>query len=53
MESIMWYNMRLSTAIWGGVGRTFLGFTLTIRGIEANPDNFQATINMRSSSNIK
>jgi hypothetical protein len=31
----------------------FLGFLLTRRGIEANPDKCQAIINMRSPSSIK
>jgi hypothetical protein len=31
----------------------FLGFLLTRRGIEANPEKCQAIINMRSPSNIK
>ncbi|RDX66364.1 Retrovirus-related Pol polyprotein from transposon opus, partial [Mucuna pruriens] len=31
----------------------FLGFMLTERGIEANPNKFQAIINMRSPQNLK
>jgi len=39
--------------VFGVTGGKFLGFMLTQRGIEANPDKCQAVVNMRSSSNIK
>jgi hypothetical protein len=49
------YNMRLNPAkcSFGVQVGNFLGFLLTRRGIEANPDKFQEIINMRSLSNFK
>ena len=38
---------------FGVEGGKFLGFMLTHRGIEANPDKFQAILSMRSTKNIK
>jgi len=47
--------MRLNPkkCVFGVAGRKFLGFMLTHRGIEANPDKCQAVVNMRSPTNIK
>jgi len=47
--------MRLNPAIctFGDQAWKFLGFLLTRRGIEANPDKCQAITNMRSPANIK
>jgi len=38
---------------FGGEGGKFMGFMLTHRGIEANPDKCQAILGMRSLKNIK
>lgn len=38
---------------FGVQARKFLGFLLTSRGIEANPDKFREIINMRSPSTVK
>lgn len=47
--------MRLNPAkcSFGVQARKFLGFTMTKRGNEANPDKFQTFITMRSPINIK
>jgi hypothetical protein len=49
------YNMRLNPTkcSFGVQAGKFLGFLLTKRGIEANPYECQAIIDMRSPSNIK
>jgi len=49
------YDMRLNPekCVFGVAGGKFLGFMLTHRGIEANPDKCQAVVNMRSPANIK
>ncbi|XP_072059698.1 uncharacterized protein [Arachis hypogaea] len=49
------YNMRLNPekCAFGVRGGKFLGFILTNRGIEANPDKCQAILNMTSPTNIK
>nr|KYP48663.1 hypothetical protein KK1_029643 [Cajanus cajan] len=47
--------MRLNPdkCVFGVQGGKFLGFMITCRGIEANPDKCQALINMRSPKNHK
>jgi len=47
--------MRLnpSKCVFGVEGGKFLGFMLTHRGIEANPNKCQATMEMRSPKNDK
>jgi len=49
------YNMRLNPAkcVFGVEGGKFLGFMLTHRGIEANPDKCEAISSMRSPINLK
>jgi hypothetical protein len=49
------YKIRLNPTkcSFGVQARKFLGFLLTRRGIEANPDKCQAVIDMRSPSSIK
>jgi len=48
-------NMKLNPekCTFGVEGGKFLGFMLTHRGIEANPDKCQAILNMRSPNSIK
>ncbi|GAU50294.1 hypothetical protein TSUD_137480 [Trifolium subterraneum] len=55
LKSVRKYNMRLNPAkcSFGVQAGKFLGFLLTHRGIEANPDKFQAIINMRSPTSVK
>nr|KYP43928.1 Retrovirus-related Pol polyprotein from transposon 17.6 [Cajanus cajan] len=49
------HNMRLNPekCTLGVKGGKFLGFMLSVRGIEANRDKCQAVIDMRSPSNLK
>nr|KYP55843.1 Retrovirus-related Pol polyprotein from transposon opus [Cajanus cajan] len=49
------YDMRLNPekCVFGIVGGKFLGFMLSARGIEANPDKCRAVIDMRSPQNVK
>ena len=49
------FNMRLNPTkcTFGVQAGKFLGFLLTNRGIQANPDKCQAIINMRSPCSIK
>nr|KYP68865.1 Retrovirus-related Pol polyprotein from transposon 297 family [Cajanus cajan] len=49
------HRMRLNPAkcTFGVAGGKFLGFMLSQRGIEANPDKCQAIINMKSPSSVK
>nr|KYP50655.1 Retrovirus-related Pol polyprotein from transposon 17.6 [Cajanus cajan] len=49
------HDMRLNPkkCIFGIAGGKFLGYMLSTRGIEANPDKCQVVIGMRSPSNIK
>nr|KYP57535.1 Transposon Ty3-I Gag-Pol polyprotein [Cajanus cajan] len=49
------HQMRLNPdkCVFGVSGSKFLGFMLSSRGIEANPDKCQAIIDMRSPSNLK
>nr|KYP72687.1 Retrovirus-related Pol polyprotein from transposon 17.6 [Cajanus cajan] len=54
-DEVRRHNMRLNPAkcTFGVAGGKFLGFMLSKRGIEANPDKCQAVINMRSPLNVK
>ncbi|XP_057452760.1 uncharacterized protein LOC130744605 [Lotus japonicus] len=49
------YNMRLNPekCSFGILGGKFLGFMVTSRGIEVNPDKCKAIVNMKSPSNIR
>jgi len=49
------YRLKLNPekCVFGVKAGKFLGFLLTERGIEANPDKCAAIINMRSPSNVK
>ena len=55
LQQVRDYNMRLNPAkcTFGVQEGKFLGFLLTRREIEANPDKCQAIINMRSPAYIK
>ncbi|PNY16673.1 hypothetical protein L195_g013398, partial [Trifolium pratense] len=55
LKSVRKYNMRLNPAkcSFGVQAGKFLGFILTHRGIEANPEKCQVIINMRSPSSVK
>jgi hypothetical protein len=55
LASVRKYNMRLNPAkcSFGVQSGKFLGFMLTNRGIEANPDKCQAIIDMRSPTSVK
>nr|KYP51222.1 Retrovirus-related Pol polyprotein from transposon opus [Cajanus cajan] len=54
-DEVRRHHMRLNPAkcTFGVAGGKFLGFMLSKRGIEANPDKCQAIINMQSHRNIK
>ncbi|XP_057744562.1 uncharacterized protein LOC130962356 [Arachis stenosperma] len=54
-EQIRAYNMRLNPekCAFGVQGGKFLGFMLTSRGIEANPEKCKAILNMTSPKTIK
>nr|KYP33750.1 Transposon Ty3-I Gag-Pol polyprotein [Cajanus cajan] len=54
-DEVRRHHMRLNPAKckFGVAGGKFLGFMLSNRGIEANPDKCQAVINMRSPLNVK
>jgi hypothetical protein len=55
LASVRKYNMRLNPAkcSFGVQSGKFLGFMLTNRAIEANPDKCQAIIDMRSPTTVK
>jgi hypothetical protein len=55
LASVRKYNMRLNPAkcSFGVQAGKFLGFMLTSRGIEANPEKCQAIIEMRSPTSAK
>nr|KYP66897.1 Transposon Ty3-I Gag-Pol polyprotein [Cajanus cajan] len=55
LQQVRKYNMRLNPekCVFGVQGGKFLGFMITCRGIEANPDKCQALINMRSPQSHK
>ena len=54
-QQIREYDMRLNPekCVFGVEGGKFLGFMLTSRGIEANPDKCRALETMRSPENLK
>jgi len=54
-QQIRKYDMRLNPekCVFGVEGGKFLGFMLTSRGIEANPDKCRALETMRSPDNLK
>ncbi|XP_020973549.1 uncharacterized protein LOC107646977 isoform X3 [Arachis ipaensis] len=54
-EQIRAYNMRLNPekCAFGVKGGKFLGFMLTSRGIEANPEKCSAVLNMTSPKTVK
>jgi len=54
-KSLREANMKLNPekCTFGVEGGKFLGFMLIHRGIEANPDKYQAIVGMRSPKNIK
>lgn len=54
-EQVKKYKMRLNPAkcTFGVPAGKFLGFMLTSRGIEANPDKCDAIINMKSPASLK
>jgi len=45
--------LNLEKCVFGVRGGKFLGFMLTNKGIEANPDKCEAILNMRSPTNLK
>ena len=49
------YNMKLnpSKCVFGVLSRKFLGFMVSHRGIEANPNKIQAILDMKPLQNIK
>ena len=53
-DILRWYNMKLnpSKCAFGVSSGKFLGFMLSYRGIEANPDKIQAILNMEPPRNI-
>jgi len=55
LHAVRRYDMRLNPekCVFGVTGGKFLGFMLTYRGIEANPDKCQAVLSMCSPTNIK
>jgi len=55
LAAVRKYDMRLNPekCVFGVASEKFLGFMLTHRGIEANPDKCQVVVNMRSPANIK
>jgi len=54
-KALRMYNIRLNPekCTFGVDGGKFLGFMLTQRGIEANPEKCQTIIDMRSHANVK
>jgi len=55
LKALRGANMKLNPekCTFGVEGGKFLGFMLTHRGIQANPDKCQAIVGMRSPKNIK
>jgi len=55
LTAVRKYDMRLNPekCVFGAVSGKFLGFMLTHRGINTNPDKCQAIIDLRSSANVK
>ena len=54
-DTLRRYNMKLnqSKSGFGVSSRKFLGFMVSYRGIEANPDKIQAILDMEPPRNIK
>ena len=54
-DTLRRYNMKLnpSKCAFGVSSRKFLGFMVSRRGIETNPDKFQAILNMEPPRNVK
>ena len=54
-DTLRQYNMKLnpSKCAFGVSSGKFLGFMVSHRGIEANPDKIQALLDMKSPQNIK
>ena len=54
-DTLRQYNMKLnpSKCAFGVSSRKFLGFMVSHRGIEANPDKIQAILDMKPPQNIK
>ena len=54
-DTLRRYNMKLnpSKCAFGVSSRKFLGFMVSRRGIEVNPDKIQAILNMEPPRNVK
>ena len=54
-DTLRRYNIKLnpSKCAFGVSSRKFLGFMVSRRGIEANPDKIQAILNMEPPRNVK
>ena len=54
-DTLRRYNMKLnpSKCAFGVSSRKFLGFMVSRRGIETNPDKIQAILNMEPPRNVK
>ena len=54
-DTLRRYNMKLnqSKSAFGVSSRKFLGFMVSYRGIEANPDKIQTILDMEPPRNIK
>ena len=54
-DTLRRYNMKLNPnkCAFGVSSRKFLGFMVSRRGIEANPDKIQAILNMEPPRNVK
>nr|KYP66421.1 Transposon Ty3-G Gag-Pol polyprotein [Cajanus cajan] len=54
-QALRRHQMRLNPekCVFGVLGGKFLGFMLSSRGIEANPDKFQAILDMKSPTTLK
>ena len=54
-DTLWQYNMKLNPnkCAFGVSSRKFLGFMVSHRGIEANPDKIQAILDMKPPQNVK
>ena len=54
-DTFRWYNIKLnpSKCAFGVLSDKFLGFMVSYRGIEVNPDKIQAILNMEPPRDIK
>ena len=54
-DTLQSYNTKLNPnkCVFGVTARKFLGFMVSQRGIEVNPDKIQAILEMKPSTNIK